>query len=465
MRQEFRLLMLALFVVSWVNAQSVKVNSQLVPGTSNLTVGDQFPDFVIKTIIHSSKRTARTSDFKNQLLIIDFWSTWCPGCIEALPKMDSLQKQFGTKIKILPVTDQAESIVTGFWKANENTRNLRLPSVVEDRLFASYFRHQTIPHEVWIDKGIVIGITTAEYVDVSNIQKVLSGKSVNWPVKNDFYVFDKTKPLFVPDSNQININRTFLKYAAIDSYKDGINSEGFTGGSGIVRDSKTKTIRVYFLNQPIFNSYLYYWSNVLNMHSLIKPSFSYYPNQFVFETADRLRYQYISKKVSGYEQDWVRKYGICFESVNPDTGQTDKAVYKTVIADLDRLLGLKVRWEKRSEKVLVLVRTAQQDRVKSKSTIPFDETGHPVALHYIQKGTLHQFREGNLSTLVSIMNQEETNPYVFDETSYQGKVDMDLIFPSWTDIAAIRKALQPYGLDLKEEERIVDKFVFTGEQH
>jgi hypothetical protein len=37
---------------------------------------------------------------------------------------------------------------------------------------------------------------------------------------------------------------------------------------------------------------------------------------------------------------------------------------------------------------------------------------------------------------------------------------MILNIPSWTDIPAIRKALKPYGFDLKEDKPVVDQFVF-----
>jgi uncharacterized protein (TIGR03435 family) len=195
------------------------------------------------------------------------------------------------------------------------------------------------------------------------------------------------------------------------------------------------------------------------MDSLVKPSFSMDPNQVVWEVADRSGYTYDSKAVSGYEQDWIRKHGICFESVHPDTGQTDKDVYKSVIADMNHLLGLNVRWERRREKVLVLVRATDEDRLKSKVHI-IQTDAHGEDPRETVKGSSYRFRDWSLSNLSYRLNQQESNPYVFDETHYKGHVDMDLDIPSWTDIPAIRKALRAYGLDLKEEERPVDKFVF-----
>lgn len=444
-----------LLMVFNANGQKTyNVPNQKMANLPNLSIGDQLPDFVISKIINANQKMANTADYKNQLLIIDFWATSCSGCVEALPKMDALQKKFGSKIKVLPVTYEKEANVIVFWKNNKYTKNLSLPSVIEDKVFASYFKHKSIPHEVWVYQGKVIGITSSDFVDADNIQTVLNGQPVNWPVKNDFYVFDAVKQLlFAPDPNQIDTTSTFMKYAAISDYKEAVNAEGF-GGSGIIRDPTKKTIRAFFLNHAIYNAYLINWNYLIKPADLVRPTFSLTPNQIVWEVLDKSKYVFIEG--SGALQSWLTRNGICFESVNPDTGQTDAAVHKSIIADLDRLLGLHARWEKRKEKVLVLVRTNKNIQLKSKQTLTgqYDD-------RLIVKGALHQFRDLPLNSLTSQMNKEADNPYVFDETAYTDKVDMNLNFSSWTDITGIKRALQHYGLDLKEEERLVDKFIFT----
>ncbi len=83
------------------------------------------------------------------------------------------------------------------------------------------------------------------------------------------------------------------------------------------------------------------------------------------EVSDKAKYVFDRK--AAYSPEWIRKNGICFESVYADTGQSDKQVYQSVVKDMDRLLGLSVRWEKRKEKVMVLVRTAKVDKIKNKT--------------------------------------------------------------------------------------------------
>lgn len=434
-RLKCTLTFLALLAIFKLSAQSKQ----------ELIIGKQLPDFTIPNILHSVKKSVNTSAFKDKLLIIDFWATSCSGCVAALPKMEALQKQFGNDIKILPVTFEPEALIVDFWKKNKYTKNLTIPTVVEDKIFRSYFPHEVIPHEIWIYKGKVIGITEASYVDVNNIQKVLNGKISDWPVKNDYYFYDAAKqPLFNPDENQIDLNSTMLTYAAICDYKekDGASAAGPFGISGSIRDSVKKTIRTYFVNQAIFPTYTVNWNAVVSMKSLVKPSFSMDPNQIVWEVVDPTKYMYQSSSTPdfnvGYKGDWMRKNAICFESLTPDTGQTNKDISRGIIKDLDRLLGLRVRWEKRREKVWDLIRTKK-----------------------VKPSGISGAQDASPSEIVRLMNQLPDNPYVFNKLDPNDNPGLNLNITSWKDIPDIRKALQPYGLDLVQQERVVDKFVFS----
>ncbi|AOM76072.1 TlpA family protein disulfide reductase [Pedobacter steynii] len=421
----------------------------------NLGIGDTVPDFRIAKIFNSIKSSASMSEYRDQLVIFDFGNLHCKGCVEALPHLDSLEKRFKNKIKIFWVTPEYKEEVEKFWNRKNNpfTRGNNLSTIVEDSTARAYFKHKSWPHEAWVYKGKLVALTTTQYVNADNIQKVLDGQQINWPVKDDFFTFDGMQaPLFQTDENQINTLP--ITYAAISDYKEGVNSTGLSGGSGIVRDTNHKTIRAFFLNQPIYNSYFLNWLKLINPGQLVKPSsYGIAPNEIVWEVADQSRY--ILNPNSAYEAEWIRKNGICFESLNPDTGQTDKEVYQSVIGDLDRLLGLHVRWEKRKEQVLVLTRPLKKANLKSKSKLKENDE------NFSTKGGIQQFRGTPLSSLAYMLNQIADNPYVFDETQYKEPVDMDLRFSSWKDLPAIRKAIAIYGLNLKEEERLVDKLVFT----
>ena len=422
-----------------LNAQVVKKHST-VKNTKvrDLIPGDIVPNILIQKIINDNKINGAINDYKDQLLILDFWATTCSGCVRALPHHVVLQKEFGAKIKILPVTYEDEDLAKSFLKKNKLTKNLNIPSVVEDKVLSRWFKHQTIPHEVWIYKGKVIAITDIDYVDQKNIQDVLDEKKTDWPVKDDFAYYDYKTPIFktkvIPKTNGVKSERSPC-YSGITGYQEGALPK-----LGLVTDSLSYSQRFCIINYSILNAYLYAWQP---LSKVTNP----FPNQIRLEVKDRSKY---IKPRDAYYAAWTRKNDISYEMQwHNMLTETERA--KIIISDLDRMLGLHGRWEKRTEKCLVLVRVSQNDSLKAKGNDNVFDVDSAVK----------RLRNNSLGNLVYHMNQFSENPRVFDETDYPQPVDLDLDFGFWTDISAIRKALQRYGLDLKEETREMDFFILT----
>ena len=58
-----------------------------------VVVGDSTPDFCITT---DSGRTVTPASFGGKLLVLNFWATWCPPCIEELPSLNEFQQRYAT---------------------------------------------------------------------------------------------------------------------------------------------------------------------------------------------------------------------------------------------------------------------------------------------------------------------------------------------------------------------------------
>src|ERR1700752_909783 len=106
--------LISIFIMSGLVSigQRVSVNLKTY---KEVQVGEMCPDLELNNFINYSKSSARISDFKGKLLILDFWATWCGPCIGAFPKLDSLQKKFSGKLQILAITKEPENVVRFFY--------------------------------------------------------------------------------------------------------------------------------------------------------------------------------------------------------------------------------------------------------------------------------------------------------------------------------------------------------------
>jgi cytochrome c biogenesis protein CcmG/thiol:disulfide interchange protein DsbE len=79
-------------------------------------VGSTAPDFTVK----DSDRTVRLQDLRGKIVILNFWTTWCPECIEEMPSMVRLQKQMGSKVTVFAVsTDDDNDAYHKFLKKHD----------------------------------------------------------------------------------------------------------------------------------------------------------------------------------------------------------------------------------------------------------------------------------------------------------------------------------------------------------
>lgn len=159
-----------------------------------LSVGDTIPPFLLSNTINWPVSEISLDELSNQLIILDFWATWCTSCLKGFSKLDSLQKQFPKKLQPILVNDQTttgntEQAIRDFIsKRNQSAKtSITLPVSIEaTNELTQLFPHIYLPHYVWIAPGgVVVAITSASELTKENILSILGGKPNSMKLKSN----------------------------------------------------------------------------------------------------------------------------------------------------------------------------------------------------------------------------------------------------------------------------------------
>lgn len=63
-------------------------------------VGEPAPLFAVQ----DSTTSVSLQQLRGKLVLLNFWATWCPPCVEEMPSLVALQKRMGDKLTILAVS-------------------------------------------------------------------------------------------------------------------------------------------------------------------------------------------------------------------------------------------------------------------------------------------------------------------------------------------------------------------------
>ena len=127
-------------------------------------------------MINAEGKKISLSSYKGKIVFVDFWATWCKGCIVAMPQSYELMEKFKNRNDMvflyINISDDIER-----WKkflAKENMEGVSLYANKEqtENLYKTY-SFNGIPHYVLIDKqGKLINANLAGLKDA---EKIISG--------------------------------------------------------------------------------------------------------------------------------------------------------------------------------------------------------------------------------------------------------------------------------------------------
>lgn len=430
-----------------IMAQEIKVKDVAL---QNIHIGQKVPDEII-TGLHNyqdengkSSTTAKISNFKGKLLILDFWATWCSPCIAMIPKMDSLQFFFGNKIQFLPITYQSKTEVLSFLERlskqhpYSNSFKAKNMMVFSDKTLHSLFPHSILPHYVFIGAdGIVKAITGNNQINSKSIAALLNQKNENMKVKTDDLPskYDRDSPFLINGNGGIGNN--LIYHSVLTGYIPGL-----IAGSSIYPTSGIDSIkgkRIIIRNVPI----PWFYRVAFGDDEFIEQS------RLILAVKDTTRLVNRIAKSTDYENWKKQNNAFCYELIVPPT--LGKRAYEIMRNDLDLLFNqYQAGFEKQKKKCLILVRTSSAGK--------FYPTGGIEELHFDATGC--KMKNADIIILFRHLRRffQNSGLPIINETGYTGKVDIN-INANMTNISAINEELKKYDLQFIEAERDVDMLV------
>jgi thiol-disulfide isomerase/thioredoxin len=421
-----KILFLTVLILSAVISEAKQVEP--------LQIGDKLPllnkcEFLNKPGLHGFPQP------KKKLLILDFWTIYCKTCIEKMPEMEALQKQFDNDLDIVLVTVNKKGDVEKlFTRIKKNVPDL--PMVINDTMISRLFPHQSVPHHVWIDSdGIVKYISYGYNTNADNIRSVLGGKKIRIALKQEITDFNRSKPLWLEGRGRLSHH---LKYYSL--LMERIDEVG-SSSSSEKADSAKNTVELKIINSTVLGLY-----RVAVNGSVAGGIFSS-NNRTLLEVnrPDELFPPSDPELMDSWKKNNVYSYEASVPSVCRDD------VYEVLLDDLNRLFPYSGGIEKRKVQCLVII---QLDSSKKKYT-----TGLKPVRRLTEKELVIQnmpFQSSVVNDLV-YANRNLITP-VIDGTHYAGNIDIHIEVPL-TNIPGVKSCLRNYGFDLVEKEMEIDMLV------
>ncbi|MGF7028634.1 MULTISPECIES: TlpA family protein disulfide reductase [Sphingobacterium] len=301
---------------------AITCKAQQQPALKALSIGDTVPDFSFHNLINYKGKLS-LGMLSDKLVIIDFWTTGCPSCIEAIPELEQLQKEFPGKLQIIMVNpwekkDAIEKRVNAMKILRPGIGLTTLPNAYGDTIWREIFPHSGTPHHIWIYKNKVIASTSSINATKEHIAKILAGEKVILSKKTDLLL------------DGFDIKKNSLIKKAHPSLKPMYYSAFFKGNYGFGRgvnteiDSTDGLIIRRFYNQPVLDLY--------------KSAFGVRPfekNRIRIEVADSLSLQW--PRDNNDVDSWFENNSFCYEIALPLDAKN--LLLKYMQSDLNRFFS------------------------------------------------------------------------------------------------------------------------------
>lgn len=404
-----------------------------------LQKGAVMPPIIFNELVNYNAGTLNIGTLNKKLVILDFWSTGCMGCIQAFPKIDSLQKKWGKDIQIIMVNTQSADSTRRFFKKRSKIKIPAVPFITGDTLLQKMFRPLGLPMHVWLDQNLrFLSVTHGNVTTDATIARYLRDKRVDLPTYESGWVRGNS----LIDSTCYPNLRQF-------SYL-GLYKKGYAYFYDSVTMGRIDLIEI---------SYASVEQLYIHAYAEIEGEDFKEPGRTVVEVADRYRVCLAPNDEKLWE--WEQKYAYAYTLVIPKEKAARK--FEFMQQDLNRYFPIRAVVEKRKHKVIALVQTGSMDMLHTKggkvnwSLTRSSEYGDVRdSLRCLQQVKFNEFPR----RLKGFMREKYGLPFVntiradfFIDICLPGEAVESLALPE------LNKALKKYGMKLVEKEMLLPTLV------
>lgn len=357
MNKYFLLILLIITAPHLLDAQlqnkAVQIGNS-IPSVDFQVVGD--------TAIHN------TAEWKDKIVVLDFWSVWCISCIEAFSKMEAIQEMLKDSIQIILVTRNTDEQVNKLLGKIKIPRP-KLPLITSDTTFSLLFPYTTIPHYVILDgTGKLLHITYSYNITASNLKALVRGKMLHLSLKDDLPDFNPAEPLIKEGGGRLVKHAKFysLLLNRLDGFS-GVRQQEY-------KDSLANTAGLKFINTPLLQlfKFAYGQGHFKDYH---------FDNRTIIESVDSGRFRLPDDPL--LIDSWRSENTFCYELSIPYSNS--KNVFQRLQQDLAYFFPYEVSIEKRMVRCYVL-----NDTVTANTTYHSGSTTHGKIKEFEMKSFLYR---------------------------------------------------------------------------
>lgn len=74
-----------------------------------LQIMDAPPPRPTRTLIDAAGAETNLQAYAGEVVVLNLWATWCAPCVEEMPTLGALQRHFGDRLKVIPISVDSEA--------------------------------------------------------------------------------------------------------------------------------------------------------------------------------------------------------------------------------------------------------------------------------------------------------------------------------------------------------------------